>query len=189
MPQHIRAPRDRSIVLIGLMGAGKTSVGRRLAHRLRLPFVDADDEIVKAAGCSIEDIFARYGETAFRDGERRVLDRLLANGPRVLATGGGAFMDASTRQRIRERAISVWLRAELDVLVERTGRRDTRPLLKNVDRRATLERLMKQRYPVYADADIAVESRAEPPEATVDRVVDALVALGAVTSESVADRP
>ena len=165
---------DRSVVLIGLMGAGKSAVGRRLARSLSLPFIDADEEIAKAAGRSIEDIFATFGEPAFRDGERRVIARLLEGPPAVVATGGGAFMDEQTRARIRGSAVSVWLRADLDVLVERTSRRDTRPLLKSGDPRETLDRLMRQRHPVYAEADIVVDSRAEPVEVTVSNVLAAL---------------
>jgi shikimate kinase len=166
-----------SIVLVGLMGAGKTKVGRLLARRLEMPFVDADDEIVEAAGCSIEEIFERFGETAFRDGERRVVARLLDGEPTVLATGGGAFVDPDTRARIKRRGISVWLRAELDVLVKRTSRRGGRPLLKNRDIEATLEKLMAERYPIYAEADIAVDSGWHPVDITVQRVVDALAAF------------
>lgn len=164
----------RSIVLVGLMGAGKTSVGRKLAKALELPFTDADEEVVKAAGCSIEDIFELYGEAAFRDGEERVIQRLLENGPQVLATGGGAFVNPRTRQRIKERGISVWLRADLDVLVRRTSRRGGRPLLKNADPRATLERLMKERYPVYAETDVVVDTSDEPHDLTVGRILAAL---------------
>lgn len=164
----------KTVVLIGLMGAGKTSVGRRLAKRLGLPFTDADAEIVKAAGCSIEDIFSLYGEAAFRDCERRVIARLLEREPRVLATGGGAFMDAETRTRIRERGTSVWLRADLEVLVQRTRRRRGRPLLKNNDPRATLEALMRERYPVYAEADLVVDTGEEAPDITMERIIDAL---------------
>ena len=168
---------DKPIVLIGLMGAGKTCIGRRLGKRFELPFTDADDEIAKAAGCSIEDIFELYGEAAFRDGERRVIDRLLGNGPQVLATGGGAFMDPRTRSRIRNVGISVWLRADLDILVRRTGRHGGRPLLKNGDPRAILARLMEERYPVYAEADIVVDSEDEPPRAAENRVAGALESL------------
>jgi shikimate kinase len=168
---------DKPIVLIGLMGAGKTCIGRRLAKRLGLTFTDADDEITKAAGCSIEDIFELYGEAAFRDGERRVIDRLLGNGPQVLATGGGAFLDPRTRSRIGNVGVSVWLRADLDVLVRRTGRHGGRPLLKNGDPRAILARLMEERYPVYAEADIVVDSGDEPPRAAEKRVADALESL------------
>lgn len=168
----------KSIVLVGLMGAGKSSVGTRLAKRLGLPFQDADAEIVKAAGCSIEDIFTVYGEFAFRDGERRVIARLLGEEPQVLATGGGAFIDLMTRQAIKERAISVWLRANIDVLVERTGRRDDRPLLKKGDPRQILENLMAERYPVYAEADIIVDTGEESPDFTVDQIV---VSLAKVT--------
>ncbi len=164
----------RSIVLIGLMGAGKTSIGRHLAKRLGIPFVDTDDEIVKAAGCSVEDIFTHYGEPAFRDGERRVIARLLAESPRIVATGGGAFLDPSTREHIRARGISVWLKAELDVLVRRTEGRPGRPLLKSGDPRTILERLMAVRYPVYALADITVETEDVPIERTVDRVAAAV---------------
>jgi shikimate kinase len=167
----------KSIVLVGLMGAGKTVVGRRLAKRLGLPFVDADDEIVKAAGCSIEDIFATRGESTFREGERRVVARLLQDAPRVVATGGGAFMDAGTRSRIREGAVSVWLRADLDILEKRTRGRSGRPLLKGRDPRTVLASLMAERYPVYAEADVTVESTEEPPEVTVERIVRALGAL------------
>jgi len=169
--------RRKSIVLIGLMGAGKSSLGRRLAKRIDLPFTDADDEVVKAAGCSIEDIFELYGEAAFRDTEHRVITRLLEEGPKVLATGGGAFMDSRTRAKIDEWSISVWLRADLDVLVRRTHRRGGRPLLKNSDPRATLERLMNERYPVYAEADIVVDTGDEKPDAMVERVVAALAAV------------
>lgn len=165
---------QKSVVLIGLMGAGKTSVGRRLAKRYELPFTDTDDEVVKAAGCTIEDIFRLYGETAFRDGEQRVIARLLDSGPQVLATGGGAFMDPRTRAKIGEKGVSVWLRADLDVLVGRTGRRGGRPLLKDGDPRVTLERLMEERYPIYGEADIVVDTRDEPPDVTVERVANAL---------------
>ncbi|MBI3453160.1 MAG: shikimate kinase [Rhodospirillales bacterium] len=163
-----------TIVLVGLMGAGKSSIGRRLAQRLDLPFVDADREIETAAGCSIEEIFERLGEAAFRDGERRVIARLLDGPVQVLASGGGAFMDPETRGRIAKDAISVWLRAELDVLTRRVGRRNNRPLLKNGDPREVLANLMAVRYPVYAGADIVVDSFDGPPEAMVDRVMDGL---------------
>jgi shikimate kinase len=165
----------RSVVLVGLMGAGKSSIGRRLAQRLGLEFLDADTEIERAAGCTIEEIFARFGEPAFRDGERRVILRLLEErAPIVLATGGGAFMDAETRAAIRNHAIAVWLRAELDVLLRRVARRSNRPLLKQGDPREVLERLMALRHPVYAEADLVVESDESPAETTVDRVIAAL---------------
>jgi shikimate kinase len=165
----------RTVVLVGLMGAGKTNIGRRLAQRLGVPFVDADDEIEKAAGCSIADIFAVYGEAVFRDGERRVLARLLDAPPHVLATGGGAFMDASVRAKVREKGVSVWLRADLDTLVYRVSRKsEERPLLAGKDAREVLARLMEQRYPVYAEADITIDSGRESPDATVIQVVAAL---------------
>lgn len=166
----------RTLVLVGLMGAGKSAVGRRLAARLGLPFVDADQEIERAAGCTIEDIFERYGEPAFRDVERRVIARLLSDPVHVLATGGGAFMDAETRALIAERGLSLWLRAGLDLLVARTARRDNRPLLKQVDRRATLQRLIEVRYPVYAQADLIVDSLDGPLEQTVDEALRAIAA-------------
>ncbi len=160
----------RTIVLIGLMGAGKSCIGRRLAALLGLKFVDADAEVEHAAGCTIEEIFERHGETAFRDGERRVIKRLLGQAVQVLAAGGGSFMDAKTRAAIQERAISVWLRADLDLLHKRTSRRNNRPLLRRGDPRAILEGLMAQRYPVYGEADIVVDSVDGPPEVTVERV-------------------
>jgi shikimate kinase len=165
------APPPRTLVLVGLMGAGKTNIGRRLAARLRLDFVDADAEIEAAAGESIEEIFRRHGEPSFRDGERRVIARLLDGPVRVLATGGGAFMDARTRARIRERGISIWLRAELDLLLARVARRDNRPLLKGGDQRAVLAALMERRHPIYAEADIVVDSVDGPPELTLTRVL------------------
>lgn len=164
----------RTIVMVGLMGAGKSCIGRRLAARFGLPFVDADREIEAAAGSTIEDIFERHGETFFRDGERRVIARLLDQPVHVLAAGGGAFMDPRTRQKIRERGISVWLRADLELLLRRVSRRNNRPLLKQGDRRDTLERLIAQRHPVYAESDITVDSMDAPPEATVERVVEEL---------------
>jgi len=177
--QPVNLAGDKSIVLVGLMGAGKSSVGTRLGKRLDMPFQDADAEIVKAAGCSIEDIFTVYGEAAFRDGERRVIARLLGDRPQVLATGGGAFMDPETRQVIERHAISVWLRADLDILVERTGRRNDRPLLKEGDPREILESLIAERYPVYAEADIVVDTGVEPQEYTVEQILDALSATAA----------
>jgi shikimate kinase len=176
MDQATIIPVERSIVLVGLMGAGKSCIGRRLAERIGLPFIDADSEIEEAAGCSIPDIFELYGEDAFRDGERRVIARLLDGAPCVLATGGGAFMDTETRKAVRARAISVWLRADLDLLLARTARRGERPLLAKGNRRATLERLMAERHPVYAEADVVVDSAREAPEVTVERVVAALAA-------------
>ncbi len=167
----------RSIVLIGLMGAGKTTVGRRLAQRLELPFVDADHEIEQAAGKSIEDIFAEDGEDFFRRGEERVIARLLENGPQVLATGGGAWMNENTRRRVRERGIAVWLKADLDVLMERVSRRPGRPLLKAPDPRAVMRKLMEERYPVYAEADITVESRNRPHHVMVSEIIRALCEL------------
>jgi shikimate kinase len=164
----------KTVALVGLMGAGKTSIGRRLAQRLGLPFVDADAEIEAAAGTSIEEIFLRHGEAAFRDGERRVIARLLDGPPHVLATGGGAIMDPSTRALLRARAITVWLRADLDLMLARVARRNNRPLLKGGDPRAVLEALIAERYPVYAEADITVDSVDGPPEATLERVLAAL---------------
>lgn len=162
---------NRMIVLIGMMGAGKTTIGRRLATRLGLTFVDADKEIEEAAKCSIEDIFARHGEAAFRDGERRVIARLLDGPVGVLATGGGAYMSVETRNLIAEKGVAVWLRADLEVLLERVMRRSHRPLLNNGDPAGTLRRLIDERYPVYAKADITVQSGRGPHEAVVDRIV------------------
>jgi shikimate kinase len=165
----------RTVVLVGLMGAGKSNIGRRLAHKLGVPFVDADDEIAKAAGCSIPDIFAIYGEAVFRDGERRVIARLLDQPAHVLATGGGAFMDKAVRDKVREKGISVWLRADLDTLVHRVSRKaEERPLLSGRDPREVLSTLIEERYPVYAEADIVVDSAKESPEVTVGRVIAAL---------------
>ena len=167
---------DKPVVLVGLMGAGKTRVGRLLASRLNREFIDADSEIEASAGCSIEDIFARYGEEAFRDGERRVIERLMKTRNSVIATGGGAFASARTRADVRARGVSVWLRADLDVLVERVSQRNDRPLLKEGDKRATLARLMSERHPYYAEADITVESGTDGPDAVVESIVGALSA-------------
>ncbi|MSO80949.1 MAG: shikimate kinase [Alphaproteobacteria bacterium] len=168
----------RSIVMVGMMGAGKTAVGRRLAARLGWHFVDADQAIEEAAGLPIEEIFARHGEPHFRSGERNVIARLLAEGPMVLATGGGAYMDPDTRARIAASGLSVWLRANVETLVRRTGRRTDRPFLKAGDRRETIARLVAQRYPVYAGADIVVDTDDGPPEETVERVLAALAGHG-----------
>ncbi len=165
---------DRTVVIVGLMGAGKSTVGRRLAARLEVPFIDADAEIEKAAGCSIEDIFEVHGEAAFRAGERRVIARLLDGPVHVLATGGGAYMDSSTRQRIREKGVSVWLRAELDLLVRRTARRDHRPLLKDRDQHQVLGQLIAERYPIYAEADVIVDSGDGPHEIVVQKILSGL---------------
>ena len=164
----------RTLVLVGLMGAGKTCIGRELANRLGLPFVDADTEIETAAGCSIEDIFNMYGEVEFRAGERRVIARLMNDPVHILATGGGAFLDTKTRELVREKGISIWLRASLDLLVDRVSRRTNRPLLKDGNQREILERLMEERYSTYEQADIVVDSGREPPEITADRVVGEL---------------
>ena len=169
----------RSIVLVGLMGAGKTSIGRRLAARLGLPFRDADAEIEAAAGCTIPELFSRYGEQAFRDGERRVIRRLLAGDPLVLAFGGGAFIDPETRAVVREEAVSVWLRCTLPVLLRRVAGRSHRPLLHGGDPAEIMQRLMDQRYPVYAEADVIVDCTDEPPDTTTGQVLDALLALAA----------
>jgi shikimate kinase len=164
----------RTIALVGLMGAGKSAIGKRLALRLGLPFVDADDEIERAAGCTIAEFFERFGEAEFRAGERRVIQRLLYGAPHVLSTGGGAYMDPETRALMRQNAITVWLRAELDVLYDRVRKRAHRPLLRQGDPREILARLMNQRYPVYAEADIVVESTAQPADITTDQVLEAL---------------
>lgn len=165
----------KPLVLVGLMGAGKSAVGRRLATRLGVPFIDADAEIESAAGCTIQEFFSRHGEDAFRDGERRVIARLLDTEPvHVLATGGGAFMDPRTRAVIGERAISIWLRAELDVLFRRVSRRGHRPLLKTDNPRARLGELMESRYPVYAGADITLDSIDGPIDTMVDQVMSAV---------------
>ena len=166
----------RSIVVVGLMGAGKTSIGRRLAARLGLPFRDADAEIEAAAGSTIPELFSRYGEQAFRDGERRVIRRLLAGDPMVLAFGGGAFLDPDTRAVVREEAVSVWLRCSLPVLVRRVAGRSHRPLLHGGDPAEIMQRLMDQRYPVYAEADVIVDCTDEPPDTTTSVVLDGLMA-------------
>jgi shikimate kinase len=164
----------RSVVLVGMMGAGKSSVGRRLGVRLGIPFIDADTEIEKAAGMTIAEIFAAQGEPYFRAGEARVIARLLDGGPQVLATGGGAFMNPETRATIRAKGISVWLRATLEVLNKRIKRRGDRPLLKNSDPVDTLRRLIDERYPTYAEANFTVESRDVPHETIVDEIIECL---------------
>jgi shikimate kinase len=174
----------RTLVLIGIMGAGKSAVGRRLGTLLELPFVDADEEIEAAAGCSISDIFALHGEPAFRDGEKRVIERLLLRPKCILAAGGGAFMNEDVRAAIRKRGISVWLRADLETLWQRVRRRDGRPLLDTATPKRTLEELIQRRYPVYAEADITVESSDGPPEETVKRVIEALRVYLSTESET-----
>jgi shikimate kinase len=166
---------DRPLVLIGLMGAGKSTVGKRLATRLHLPFVDADQEIERAAGLTISEIFERFGEKEFRDGERRVIARLIDGRPKVIATGGGAFMQEETRALILDRATAVWLDADIEVLADRVGRREgTRPLLKDRDAREVLAELAAVRNPVYALAPIHIRSQPLPHDATVDAILKAL---------------
>ena len=165
---------DRPIVLVGLMGAGKSTVGRRLARRLGLPFVDSDAEIEDAAGFSAAEVFERYGEADFRDCERRLVARLIDGSIKVVATGGGAYVDPRTRKLLNERAITIWLDAPIDVLAERTGRRNTRPLLRNGNRRETLESLSEQRGPAYSEAHIRVTSGQGDHKCVVDSIVEAL---------------
>jgi len=165
------ALHSRSLVLIGLMGAGKSSVGKRLAATLDLPFTDADSEIEAAAGETIQEIFAEHGEAYFREGERKVIARLLSCGPQVLATGGGAYMDAETRNRIAASGLSIWLRADLPILMKRVRRRGHRPLLATGDPKETMKKLMDQRYPVYAQADLVVETRDAPHDTVVGEIV------------------
>jgi shikimate kinase len=172
----------RTVVLVGLMGAGKSKIGRRLAARFNLPFFDSDHEIEMAAGESIEEIFANRGERVFRDGERRVIARLLAQPVHVLATGGGAFMDEMTRRVIERRGVSLWLRADLDVLVSRVSRRSNRPLLKVGDSRTVLGELIEQRYPVYAEANVMIESGEGSAEVTVTRAIAALAGCPLATT-------
>lgn len=164
----VRALGARSVVLVGMMGAGKSSIGRRLAARLGIPFVDADPEIESAAGMTIPEIFEKHGEPYFRAGEARVIARLLDNGPQVLATGGGAVMDPDTRALIAEKGITVWLNADIDVLIKRTKRRNDRPLVEKI------KELMPLREPFYAQSDIVVQSRDEPHETIVDEIIAAL---------------
>ena len=178
MPKHNTTIAEynlkRMLVLVGLMGAGKTTIGRRLADRLNVPFVDADDEIERAAGCSITDMFEVHGEKAFREGEKRVIARLMEGPPGVMATGGGAFMNTVTRERIKERGISIWLRADLEILVQRCARRDDRPLLKDGNMKEILRNLIDQRYPVYSEADIIVDTGNKPQRTVIDKIMDEL---------------
>jgi shikimate kinase len=177
---------SRSVVLVGMMGVGKSSVGRRLAGRLGMPFVDADSEIEKAAGMSIADIFARHGEPDFRSGEARVIARLLDGGPQVLATGGGAFMNSNTRNTVRANGISIWLKAELDVLFRRISkRRSERPLLQSGDPAETLRTLLAEREPTYALADLTVQSSDVSHDAIVADIMTALAAFLAAPREGV----
>jgi shikimate kinase len=173
-PSSLSLPRP--VALVGLPGSGKSAIGRRLAQRLRVPFVDADQRIEEAAGMSIPEIFERWGEAFFRDRERQVIGRLLRDPPHVLATGGGAFANEETRSLIRETAISLWLDADLELLLARTGRRNNRPLLRQGDPREILSRLMAERVPHYREADIHIESRDVPPDETVGRALAALAA-------------
>jgi len=167
----------RTIVLVGMMGAGKTALGKRLAARLDMPFKDADAEIEQAAHLTIPEIFAQHGEDAFRDGERRVIARLLEEGEIVLATGGGAYMNPETRRRIAARGVCVWLKADFETLIRRVRKRNNRPLLHGGDPDETLRRLIDARYPTYAEADIAIQSREAPPELIVDEAIVAIHAF------------
>jgi len=165
---------SRSIVFVGLMGAGKTAIGRRVASALELPFTDSDHEIETVSRMTVPELFERYGEAEFRSLEQRVILRVLENGPQVLSTGGGAFMNAHTRAAIAEHGLSVWLKADLDTLMERVSKKQNRPLLKTADPRATLEKLMQDRYPVYAEADLTVLTREERKEVIAAEVIEAL---------------
>ncbi|MBN9061397.1 MAG: shikimate kinase [Rhizobiales bacterium 65-9] len=167
----------RTIVLVGMMGAGKTALGKRLAARLDMPFKDADAEIEQAAHLTIPEIFAQHGEEAFRDGERRVITRLLEEGEIVLATGGGAYMNPETRRRIAAQGVCVWLKADFETLIRRVRKRNNRPLLNGADPDETLRRLIEERYPTYAEADIAIQSREAPPELIVDEAIVAIHAF------------
>jgi shikimate kinase len=173
-PALVVALGSRSLVLVGMMGAGKSSIGRRLAARLEIPFVDADAEIERAAGMTISDIFAKHGESSFRSGEARVIARLLDAGPQVLATGGGAFMNAETRVLIGQKGISIWLKADFDILMRRIRRRNDRPLLNTENPADTLQRLIEERYPVYQLADVTVHSRDVPHDTIVDEILSAV---------------
>ncbi len=166
----------RLVVLVGMMGAGKSTIGRRLAARLHLPFLDADTEIEAAAGMTIPEIFEVHGEPHFRDGEARVIARLLEGGPAVLATGGGSFMREETRRRVADRAVSIWLKADADVIMRRVKRRADRPLLRTVDPAATVERLIDEREPIYRHADLTIASRDVPHEKIVEECIEALQA-------------
>jgi shikimate kinase len=168
----------RTVALVGMMGAGKSSLGRRLAARLEVPFRDADAEIEAAAGCSINDIFDRYGEAAFRDCERKVISRLLHESPHVLATGGGAFIDEPIQENIKAAALSVWINVPIELLVARVSRRDTRPLLRNGNPQEILSRLLTEREPVYAQADLTVAGEDGPHGASVKRIIEALQEWG-----------
>lgn len=165
---------ERPVVLVGLMGAGKTTVGRRLAQQLGTDFVDSDDEIAAAAGCSVSDIFDIYGEEMFRDLEKRVITRLLGKKNCIIATGGGAFIQPHIREQILSKATAVWLRAELDILIERVSRRDTRPLLKKGDKHAIMKRLMEERYPIYEEAQLHIDSNEASHEAVVESILEEL---------------
>ena len=165
---------SRSIVFVGLMGAGKTAIGRRVATMLGLPFTDSDHEIESVSRMTIPDLFERYGEAEFRALEQRVIVRVLESGPQVLSTGGGAFMNAQTREVIAAHGLSVWLKAEVDILLDRVSKKQNRPLLKNADPRAVLEKLMTERYPVYALADVTVPTRDERKEVIAGEVIEAL---------------
>lgn len=165
---------SRSIVMVGMMGCGKSAIGRRLAQALELPFVDADEEIEKAAGKSIAEIFVEHGEPHFRDGERKVIARLLGSGPQVLATGGGAFMEARTRELVKKTGISIWLNADLEVLVKRVARRDNRPLLKHGDPAQKMRDLLAERAPVYALADLVIRSREVAHDVIIEEIIAAL---------------
>jgi shikimate kinase len=169
----------RSVVIVGLMGAGKSTIGKRVAQMLGLNFIDADTEIETVSRMSIPELFENYGEPEFRDLERRVIKRILRSGPRVLATGGGAFMNEATRKAISKAGVSVWLKAELEVLMERVSRKSNRPLLKTTDPRATMQKLMDERYPVYAQADVTIISRDEKKDVMAAEVVEALAQLPA----------
>ena len=172
----------RSLVLVGLMGAGKSTIGKRVAQMLGIPFIDADTEIEAVSRMTIPELFERYGEPEFRDLERRVIRRILRTGPKVLATGGGAFMNEQTRKAITRAGVSVWLKADLDVLMERVSRKGNRPLLKTANPRATMQELMDKRYPVYELSDITVMSRDEKKDVMAGEVIDALVAMLPVTA-------
>ncbi|MFD1987451.1 shikimate kinase [Mesorhizobium newzealandense] len=165
---------SRSVVFVGLMGAGKTAIGRKVAAMLALPFIDSDQEIESVSRMTVPELFERYGEAEFRALEQRVILRVLENGPQVLSTGGGAFMNAQTREAIAGHGVSVWLKAELDLLMERVSKKQNRPLLRSADPRAVLERLMEERYPVYATSDVTVPTRDDRKEVIAAEVVNAL---------------